>query len=63
MSNSISSKTATKRVLRFFVKREAVLADVQTVARFTFLEYWSDIGQHKDYLAAQSDVRSRKLAP
>jgi len=41
----------------------AVLAGGQTVASFPVLEYWRDIGQHKDYLAAQSDVQSGKLAP
>lgn len=41
----------------------AVLANGQTVASFPIWEYWRDIGQHKDYLAAQSDVQNGTLAP
>lgn len=41
----------------------AVLAVGQTVASFPIWEYWRDIGQHKDYLAAQEDVEDGTLAP
>jgi dTDP-glucose pyrophosphorylase len=41
----------------------AVLGAGKVVASFPIWEYWRDIGQHKDYLAAQADIKDGTLGP
>lgn len=40
---------------------ELLIAEGKPVASFPIREYWLDIGQHRDYLQAQEDVKSGRL--
>ena len=38
----------------------SLINDGRTVISFPVREYWLDIGQHKDYMRAEEDVRQGK---